>query len=125
MLSRSDQRNLLRAIELAHMSLHRFRLGAVVVRKGNVMGHGVNRRTNDPTITDYTLCSVHAEQAAIKASGNTEDAVMYIARVGRKGQILTAAPCNTCITDMIAAGIKRVVYTTNTAPISVRIRDLV
>lgn len=115
--SKKDQAYLNGARFLARKSEARNRHGAVVVKGGRVMGMGWNKFRNDPcNVLPEQIkshCSVHAESDAIKNAGsNLKGAVIYVARVSRRGRDLNSAPCSRCMTLIANSGIKRVVFTT-------------
>lgn len=105
------------AIAAAESNVHypKWRLGAVLVKGGSLLSTGRSRKTNDPSqIQDGLGCSIHAEQAALKAArkSNVSGSVMYVARIGRDGDIKLAKPCSECEALLRKAGVKKVVYTT-------------
>ena len=58
---------------------------------------------------------MHAELGAILGMDRkiTEGATVYVARVGRKGNLKLSKPCSMCYSAMKHVGIKKVVYTIN------------
>ena len=114
-MSKQQQRWLNAAIELAKNSNCRQKHGAIIVKGGNVLGMGVNKNRNHPTITDPSHikmgCSTCAERVAIKNAGNVKGATVYVARVNNLGQPMYSRPCDRCTKVMIRAGIKAVIYT--------------
>ena len=119
-LSKTDQRYLNRAIELARLSDHKFRHGAVIVKGGRVVSYGFNTRRNNPIDsvpgTDYTY---HAEHNAIRAAAReaTIGGKIYIARLSRRGFPTLSRPCDICMVRIIKAGIKEIIYTTSNQPL--------
>lgn len=117
-LSKTDRAYLNVARYFATKSISRNTHGAVVVKSGRVMGTGFNKDRNRPSIVSpehiKSDCSYHAEQVAIREAGeyNIKGAVIYVARVNRKGQDRNSKPCPRCSALIDKAGIKRVVYTT-------------
>lgn len=99
-MARSDESYLRRALALARRGRYRTspnpRVGAVVVRRGEVVGEGYHRRLGGP----------HAEaEALVKAGRKARGATLYV----------TLEPCNhqgrtpACTEAVLAAGVRRVV----------------
>lgn len=92
------------------------RHGAVVILGGSVQGLGINKRTNDPyTHKNLHWLSEHAEMAALRRSKRTEGAVIYVSRVNKRGQERMSRPCPKCMKLLKAKGIKKIVYTIDSA----------
>lgn len=89
--------------------------GAVIAKSGRVLSTGVNKDRNHPTIVSNehikSHCSVHAEIDALKKATNVRGATIYIARVNKKGQPRMSRPCDSCYSEIIRNGIKKIVYT--------------
>lgn len=105
------------AKEYAGMSTAKKRHGAVVVRKGRIIGRGFNKTTNDPkTVSEEhikTHCSRHAEVEAMRnANWNVKGCTLYVARVSKSGRIGNSRPCEYCQEKIEKMGIKKIVYTT-------------
>lgn len=117
-LSNTDRAYLNVARYFARKSNSRNTHGAVVVKSGRVMGTGWNRDRNSPNIVSpehiKSDCSYHAEQVAIREAGeyNVRNAVIYVARVNKRGQDRNSKPCPRCSDLIDRAGIKRVIFTT-------------
>jgi len=75
-------------------------VGAVVVRRGEIIGRGHNR-----SITDHDA-SAHAEVVAIREAG--KDAENY--RLNDCELFVTLEPCTMCVGAMLHARLKRVVF---------------
>ena len=81
------------------------------------MGSGWNKNRNNPHYVSpehiKTECSYHAEEVAIRDSGedNLRGAVIYVARVNRQGRDRDSKPCSKCASLIEKVGIKRVVFT--------------
>lgn len=84
-----------RALELGEVPV-----GAVVVRKGEIVGRGWNRNitNSDPT--------AHAEIVALREAGSTVGNY----RLGDCDLFVTIEPCSMCSGAMVHARIKRLVY---------------
>jgi len=97
----------------------KWRLSAVIVKGGAVLSVGQSKLRTNPAVCDFDepgvreRVSIHAEMDALKRCGNPKGAVIYVARIGRSNDIGLAKPCRSCQKKLIAAGIKRVVYTIN------------
>lgn len=90
----------------------RWKMAAVAVSAGRVLGIGTNQPKNDPAIEGIPLssCSIHAEVCALRgvdAAGST----LYVARVTRGGARGLAKPCHRCETFLRSVGVRRVVWT--------------
>ncbi|ASR76603.1 deoxycytidylate deaminase [Streptomyces phage Samisti12] len=92
------------------------RHGAVIVKGGRVLSRGWNLLKNDPNnVSDEHIerfCSVHAEAMAIARCKKAIGATIYIAR-NKSGNARHSKPCDACHAAIDAAGIARVVYTTD------------
>lgn len=113
-MSMKDVYNLNKAMGLALSSQEKHRHGAIIVRQGKVISHGINVRKNDPNICSFPLLEsgIHAEVAAIKrANTSLEGATIYVARINKSGQPLLSKPCDRCQAAIEKAGIKKVIYT--------------
>jgi tRNA(Arg) A34 adenosine deaminase TadA len=108
----SDYKYINTAIQEAMNSEHpQWRVGAVVVRSGRVLGRGNNRYRNDPAIVGKYDVSYHAEEVAIRRAGSTEGATIYVARITRSGYVSIAKPCASCQELLSLAGIQTAVWT--------------
>jgi deoxycytidylate deaminase len=91
--------------------------GSVIVKGGRVIGTGINKERNHPTIVSSehikTDCSVHAEIDALKKVKDATGATVYVARVNRRGQARDSRPCNRCYSALRNNGIRKIVYTTS------------
>ena len=115
-LSKSDQKYLNRAMELARLSGQKHKHGAVIIKGGRVVSFGFNTQRNLP-IDDlpskhYTY---HAEHSAIKHAQDTDlkGAKIYVARLSRRNLPALSRPCDGCMARIVASGIKEVIYTTS------------
>lgn len=92
-----------------------YRLGAIAVRGGKILGFGTNKFRNDPYHcpgTPRTGWSVHAEHACLKQVSAPAGATLYVARITRSGRPAMARPCQHCWAMIRRAGINKVIYTT-------------
>jgi len=111
-LSNSDSSFLSATAKIALTSDYRFRMAALLVKSGRVLGGDVNIPRITPD-TPPNRCSTHAEIRVIKNTKNTDGATMYIARLLLNNNTAMAKPCVWCLEHIIEAGISRVVYTEN------------
>jgi deoxycytidylate deaminase len=98
------------ASKIALTSDNRFRVGAIVVKSGRVMGGSPNITRSSPR-TPPNRFSTHAEIAAINFSSHCDKATIYIARLNNSNQYSISKPCAWCIQKIIESGITKVVYT--------------
>ncbi len=107
------------AIKQALKSRFNYKLGAVIVKGGRVLGCGHNetgRYTNK--WKQSWPGSLHAEEAAIlnalRKGGPVPlvGSTLYVSRVGRNGEVGIAKPCKHCQEVIKSFHIKEVVYTT-------------
>ena len=115
-LSKSEKAYLSVARYFATKSKARRMHGAVVVKSGRVIGTGFNKDRNNPYYVSpehiKTHCSVHAEVEAIRDAGwNVKGAVLYVARVNRRGEDQYSKPCIRCQVVIEETQIKKVIHT--------------
>ena len=111
-LSNNDISFLAATAKIALTSGYRFRMAALLVKSGRVLGGD----TNSPRITPDTppnRVSTHAEIRVLKSTRNTKGATLYVARLKSKDEYGLARPCVWCMNTIINAGIAKVVFTTN------------
>jgi len=101
--------------EALKSSFQQHRLGAVLVKNGNILATGHNALRPSKTIGTSTL---HAEAAAIKKLLERGDfkglagSTLFVTRFTRGGRIGLAAPCNACMDLITSVGIRRVLFST-------------
>ena len=90
------------ALDLAGMSLKSedVPVGAVIVRNGEVIGKGYNRREKDNDPTAHAEIMAIKEAAEIVGSWHLEDCELYV----------TLEPCPMCTGAIINSRIKKVVF---------------
>lgn len=112
MLSASDHKRIKRALTAARQSRHhRFRVGAVVSVSGR-LSVSANIPRNDARVC-WQHASTHAEIAALAdAYRGGAGGTLYVARVGATGRPLPSFPCDRCVPELLAAGVRRVVWFT-------------
>jgi len=111
-LSNTDTSFLAAASKIAQTSDYRFRMAALLVKSGRVLGADVNV----PRITPDTppkRCSTHAEVRVLKNVKNTFGTTMYVARLISNDDTAIAKPCVWCLEAIINSGVSRVVFTCN------------
>ena len=111
-LSNNDISFLAAARKYAATSSYRFRMAALLVKSGRVLGGDVNVPKISPS-TPPNRVSTHAEIRVIKNSYNVRGATLYVARLRSKDIPALAKPCSWCMQEIVRAGISRVVFTTN------------
>ena len=88
----------------------RFKVGAVLVRKGKVIGRGHNRNKYNKLWGSGFSSTCHAESSAISDALRTnKDVVGATIYVYRRGGNL-AKPCDCCMSHLISLKIKKVVF---------------
>jgi deoxycytidylate deaminase len=90
------------------------RHGAVLTRGNRVLAVAVNANRNSPLIVSdpKTQSAWHAEVAVLRAcAGDTAGTTLWVARIGKGGEVRYSAPCVNCQAAIEAAGVKRVVHT--------------
>lgn len=86
-----------------------WQIAAFVVKHGNIVSVGINRYSKGSFPK-----SIHAERSAIEHSKNdVNNAVIWVYRFKKNGDLAIAKPCISCNNFMASAGIKSVVYSTN------------
>lgn len=109
------------AKHMAFKSVSKFRLGAVLVKKGRVVSTGFNQmRKSHPIMqkylgkSDFTL-GLHAEiHACIGVPA--EDllgADLWVCRLHKDGSLAMAHPCKICQKFLTDVGVRRVYYSDN------------
>ena len=117
--TRSDMRWLERALATAagtSQDLGGYRLAAIAVRGGRLLGRGVNRHRNDPMATPGAprkAWSIHAEVACLRRVPDAAGATLYVARITPGGRPGLAKPCPDCARVAVERGIANIVYTTS------------
>ena len=109
------------AIQFAHRSKSKFRLGAVVVRGGRIIGTGVNQMgKTHPLMNRYRLNpgwspGLHAEVCACLgiSLATLEGASIYVARIRRDGSLALAEPCLICKRFLAGVGIATTYWSNN------------
>lgn len=111
MITTRDAHYIQLARQIARLSLCRFKIGAVIVRRGKPVSLACNVLKSHPKHRDYppNVISIHAEhRAVLLAQTDIAGATMYIARQGGNN---ISMPCETCRAYLVEAGIRTIVYT--------------
>lgn len=102
------------AKKLSLKSTHRFRIGAVIVKKKSIVGVGFNKiwKTH-PLISKGTHKKLHAEVDAIigQSRRHLEGSIIYVYRDLRNGEVGLCKPCVDCQQILKEAGVKKAYYT--------------
>lgn len=117
-LSPQEVRDTKTAFEAAERSTHRCRHGSVC-RKGSRVTSGYNKVKNDPRyVPDAYLaqCTTHAEVDSLRRHSNTRNARVVSVRLDKMNQPAYAKPCHRCVLSLIAAGVRRVIFSSPASP---------
>lgn len=88
----------------------------MLVKGGSVLSVGQSRLRCNPAHCDFDMpgikerVSVHAEQDALSRCGDAKGSILYVARIGRSGNVGLAKPCVACQRKLIDSGVKRVYF---------------
>lgn len=116
-MSKSDQKYLAQAVDLAKMSECNYKHGAVIRKSGKTISVGVNYGVNDPAYLSDEVAAehaaIHAEVAAMNAARKVDlnGATIYVARVIKNGEPRMSKPCERCQKALKERGIRKVFYT--------------
>lgn len=116
-VSKKESSFLAAASKIAATSPNRFRMGALIVKSGRVLGGAVNITKRSPS-TPPNRFSTHAEIAAMNTASETNGATLYVARLDKFDSTVMAQPCGWCMQKILEYGIYRVVFTTGDQPTS-------
>jgi len=96
------------------------RHGAVLVKGSSVLNASHNKNSFCSFGQRFRekgtgVSTMHAELGAILGMDRkiTEGATVYVARLGKRGNLKLSKPCSMCYSAMKHVGIKKVVYTIN------------
>lgn len=101
------------ARKLSLKSNYCHKIGAVVVKKGKILGLGVNNPFKTHPKSTNPFKTVHAELDAILDCDPNElrGATIYVYREHKNGQPACSKPCPHCHELIMRCGIKKVCYT--------------
>lgn len=95
----------------------RFRVGAIIARKGNVISVGTNRKKTHPIQKRFSRHQhlspfLHAEVHAITLAnaGDLEGSDVYVARALSDGSPGSSRPCSGCLEALRHYGVKNMFY---------------
>lgn len=111
-ISNTDASFLAAACKYAMTSTYRFRIAALLVKSGRVLGGDVNVPKISPS-TPPNRISTHAEIRVLNNTKNTKGATLYVARLRSQDITALARPCAWCMQEILDSEISRVVFTTN------------
>lgn len=105
------KRLLKKSKEVALLSKHRYKHGAIIFKQGKILSTGHNRTERGFSgFPDYWQGSLHAEVAAIiNARTDVRGCSIMVARHNSGN----SKPCRACLAAIKAAGIKKLFYTEN------------
>lgn len=111
-LSANELRWLSKSIQIAQHAKHsKWRVGAIIVKNGRVLGYGTNRYRNHPSRVDLPGVSFHAEEVAVRRSGSPGGSTIYVGRITKSGMVGLALPCRRCQMHLLENGITAAVWT--------------
>jgi len=100
------------AIKEAMKSQHRFKLGAVIYKKGNILNSGFNHANKTHPKSNVPFRTIHAELSSCLGLTRMQlkDASIYVHRVRRDGKVGLAKPCRYCQALLDEVGITDINY---------------
>ena len=102
--------------EASRSKITEWRMGAVMVRGGKIIGKGHNRfsaiAAKFAKQYNLDLYSLHAEMACIEDCDDVEGAVLFVAGIKRNGRRVYCRPCKHCMKIISLLPIKAVYYET-------------
>ncbi|WP_414167549.1 hypothetical protein ACMATS_08730 [Streptoverticillium reticulum] len=101
------------ALKEATRSQCRFRVGAVLVKGGRILGRSCNRRRNSAR-TDFRHATFHAEEMLMRSIDAPRRSEVYVARLSSTGAPMLARPCPRCQHLLVSCGVTLAHYTTST-----------
>lgn len=107
------------------------KLGAVVFKASRIYGSGCNERRYNSKFPSWAIPqedTIHAELAAIADSSPSDisGSSMLVVRIGKKGELKMARPCEYCAASLQHFGVNKVYYSNRKGEIVMeRVRDLV
>jgi len=117
------------AIKAAQNSTHTHRLGAVVHKGNRVLSWGFNTVTKSHPLSYWTEdfhTGIHAELAAltkVRRRSDLHKCEITVVRIGARGDLRMAKPCQHCFNMLVEFGLKAVHYSNQFGQITtIRIR---
>lgn len=117
--SYKDQLLISGAISEAENSPVLMRHGCVASKNGKIIARGYNHyRTYSRDNIINNTCTCHAECDVLRklvnnGVKNLNKVTFYIARINRRGEIRSSAPCIDCYNMLVKYDVKKIVYTTD------------
>tara|TARA_R110000744_G_scaffold5421_4_gene19157 strand:+ start:642 stop:1037 length:396 start_codon:yes stop_codon:yes gene_type:complete len=116
-----QRRHLALARRIAHNSdFEEYRHGAVLARGKNVLNVSANKNSYNSwgqrfRQRDCGHATHHAELGCILGVDRsiTQGATVYVARIGKQGDLRLSKPCPMCEAAMRHVGVREVIYTVN------------
>ncbi len=105
------------ARNVSKTSLHKTKMGCVIVKNGNVIAVSANRAVTHPKAV-WEGHGLHCETSAILYAGKCDlnGASVFVYRENKKGKISMAKPCFECQKFLKKNGFKKMYYTTDIYP---------
>ena len=99
-------------------SNYRIKVGCVITKGNKPISVGFNKIKYNRLWSDKWKKTIHAEGSAIRTSGKEyiRNSTAYIYRETSEGIPAMARPCEDCMSRLIAFGIRRIYYSTDTYP---------
>ena len=90
--------------------MSRFRLGAILVKRGKIIGFGYNKAKSHPKWGSGKFKTLHSEgdaiYCALRLGNDPKDAIMYVYRENWN----LSKPCADCLAHIQKVKIKKVIY---------------
>jgi tRNA(Arg) A34 adenosine deaminase TadA len=104
------------ALRQAAQSKCRFPMGAVLAQGNRVVASSSNKRRNSPVV-DFLHSTFHAEESVLRRVRTAKGATLYVARIDALRRPAMAKPCHRCQQALLHAGIRRVLYTSESGTV--------
>ncbi len=111
------------ALSMANKSTSKFRLGAVLAKRGNVISTGYNQMDKTHPLQNKFykgdgVLGLHAEVHACIGvpAASLHGAHLYVMRILADGRIAMAKPCPTCYKFLASVGVARITFSTGYGP---------
>jgi len=105
------------AKNVSKTSLHKTKMGAVIVKNGNVISVSANRAVTHPK-AKWEGHGLHCEISAILYAGKCDlnGSSVFVYRENGKGEISIAKPCLECQKVLKEYGFRKMYFTTSEYP---------
>lgn len=106
------------ARNISKHSIYKYKLGAVLVKNGNIISVGFNKIKFNSKYSFPMKETIHAEMACLKTSGKDylKNAIVFVYREDSRGNPALAKPCYNCLSRLKKFGVKRIYYSTGEYP---------